>query len=47
MGELFDPNVSLGPMDCLLIHRLTDYLYSPPLQHYFFEVDMDDLTAFD
>ena len=29
------------------VQHLTDDLHSASLQHYFFEVDMDDLTAFD
>ena len=47
-GDLLDPKVStglrlLGPgLQCL-----TDNLRSAPFQHYFFEVEMDDLTAFD
>lgn len=47
-GDLLDPKVStgfklLGPS----LRCLTDNLHFVLFQHYFFEVEMDDLTAFD
>lgn len=37
----------LFPCHLLGLWRFTDHLHSFPWQHYFFEVDMDDLTLFD
>jgi len=38
---------SFGPEGHPFGRRLTDYLHFVPLQHYLFDVEMDDLTAFD